>query len=153
MFHHSCITHAFQFKTAKAATQAPKVNVKKEVLSPDDLLKAEIAASMVHTNSVAEELSDMETQANRIYPLAKANELLATYAEALMKHIDQVSKLRRGVSAIVRGNTMSQEKMPMLIETIKKVRTRHTTMVDFAVLNGIEETKKRGNKKRGNKVE
>ena len=48
---------------------------------------------------------------------------------------------------------MSQEKMPMLIETIKKVRTRHTTMVDFAVMNGIEETKKRGNRKRGNKVE
>ena len=125
-----------------------------EVVTTEEKMKQSIAEFLADPNVVGDQLSEMEAQANKIYPEGMKNELLKTYCESLLRHIAQVTKLRKGVSEIIRGSRLTPNKYPILMGTIEKVMARHSKMLEFAIVNGLfVETKRKVSRRRQRAVE
>ena len=120
--------------------------IKAEKLTPEEALAEEVKALLSDPIPTKLKLQGMEVECDKLMPIAKQNPLMATYADALDKHNQQVRKMLQGITRVVQGSETNGKKMPQLLAALHKIYERHTQLVDFATLNNLT-TKKRRQRK------
>ena len=105
-------------------------------------IKKKICAFVLSPAESLKLLQNYECEAAMIIPIARANELMNSFCEQMVKHLDQIKKMSRGVAAVVAGKEIEQHKLPNIIKMMDILKSRHTTLVNFAIVNGIWEPAK-----------
>ena len=116
-----------------------------------DMAKSKITSFLAAPAEALKILQHMELEANMIIPLAKTNDLMGNFCEQLVKHLDQVKKMVRGVASIVQGNQLEGGKCAQLVRLLDILQERHETLRGFAITNGIwapEQARKSERRKR-----
>ena len=111
-----------------------------------DEIKKRVCAFVIAPAESLKLLQAYECEAAMIIPIARANELMSSFCEQLVKHLEQIKKMSRGVSAIVGGKEMEPAKMPNIIKMMDILKSRHLTLVNFAIVNGLWEPAKHAGK-------